>query len=163
MKKYLLFSLIGLMTMSFIAKAQKSSLNEELANSPVKTFVRAYVPNFIKEDKTEVIEITGINGASFSVSNTADGSTNSYNHALRITIPLITTSKSGSYQLVFYSEVEKMPYATLEQGGVTSIYYPVSVYDGMKEKLEQAIAAKKKVKLNIVLKTTGYREGTITF
>ncbi|HMU46110.1 MAG TPA: hypothetical protein PKC72_07070 [Chitinophagaceae bacterium] len=116
------------------------------------------------EDRELTLDILSTGNASFSVSNTSDGTVKSYEHALRITVPLtVSNKKEGSFQLVFYKDGENMPYAVNQEPGMTTIYYPLSVYDEIKQKLEQAIAAKKKVQLKVVQRTAGYREATLIF
>ncbi|MBI3139916.1 MAG: hypothetical protein HYZ15_15165 [Sphingobacteriales bacterium] len=115
-------------------------------------------------DKADTWEVKGISGVSFAASNTADGSNNSFKHALRITVNLVMSDvKAGNYQLVFYSEGENIPYAVSRLDGVVAIYYPVAVYNDIREKLEQAFATRRKVQIKVSEKTTGYREGVLVF
>jgi hypothetical protein len=44
-----------------------------------------------------------------------------------------------------------------------SIYYPLSVYESLRSRLEQALIARKKVQVKVTLKTTGFREGVLIF
>ncbi|HPH30368.1 MAG TPA: hypothetical protein PLB49_00895 [Chitinophagaceae bacterium] len=115
-------------------------------------------------DKTENFDVKSIGVVSFAASNTADGSANSYKHALRITMSLVMADpKAGNYQLVFYSEGEQVPLAVAREAGMVSIYYPASVYTDIKDKLEQALLARKKVTIKVTEKTTGFREGVLSF
>jgi hypothetical protein len=115
-------------------------------------------------DKTENFDVKSIGTVSFAASNTADGSANSYKHALRITMSLVMADpKAGNYQLVFYSEGENVPLAVSRDAGTVSIYYPVAVYTDIKDKLEQALLARKKVTIKVTEKTTGFREGVLVF
>lgn len=115
-------------------------------------------------DKTENFDIKSIGTVSFATSNTADGTVNSYQHALRITLSLVMADpKAGNYQLVFYSEGENLPQAVSRDAGTVSIYYPAAVYTEIKEKLEQALLARKKVTIKVTEKTTGFREGVLMF
>ncbi len=115
-------------------------------------------------DKTENFEVRSIGSVSFAASNTADGSANSYKHSLRITMSLVMTDpKAGNYQLVFYSAGENLPLAVSRDAGVVSIYYPAAVYTDIKEKLEQALLSRKKVTIKVTEKTTGFREGVLSF
>jgi hypothetical protein len=115
------------------------------------------------QDKTDILTVTGVDGAVFTTSNTADGTPNSYNHNLRITVSLVTNVKSSRYQLVFYSSGEDMPYAAATDNNVVSVYFPVSAYESIKQKLDQSLAARKTVQLKVTQKTDGYREGTLVF
>lgn len=116
----------------------------------------------LKEDKIDLIEVTGIGTSAFSTSNTFDGTTSSYKHSLKITVGLLTSgaNKEG-FQLVFYSPTELIPYAANSDAGVTYVYYPISLYDAIKLKLDQSFAAKKKVQLKVTQKKDGFREGVL--
>ncbi len=115
-------------------------------------------------DKTENFEVKSIGAVSFAASNTADGSANSYKHSLRITMSLVMADpKAGNYQLVFYSAGEAVPLAVSRDAGTVSIYYPEAIYTDIKEKLEQALATRKKVTIRVTEKTTGFREGVLVF
>jgi hypothetical protein len=115
-------------------------------------------------DKTDQFDIQSIGGTTFMASNTADGTTNSYNHTLQINVSLVPVrTGNNNFQLVFYSESQNVPQAATYADGVLNIYYPISFYDGIRQKLEQALAAKKKVYVKVVQKPNGYREGTLVF
>lgn len=115
-------------------------------------------------DKTENFDVKAIGAVSFAASNTADGSANSYKHSLRITMGLVMADpKAGNYQLVFYTPGESIPLAVEKTAGEVTIYYPVTVYADIKEKLEQALLARKKVTIKVSEKTTGFREGVLSF
>jgi hypothetical protein len=125
---------------------------------------RAFKTDLPAADKTENFEVKAVSGVTISTSNTADGSQNSYKHALRITMDLMMSDvKAGNYRLVFYSEGENIPFAVSRQDGFVSIYYPVSIYSDIREKLDQAFASRKKVTIKVTEKTTGYREGILVF
>ncbi len=149
---------------TFTAMSQKSETDPNVISGDAGFSKRIFKSQNPPVDKSDVLEVKGLSGTSFSVSNTADGSSNSYKHALRITVGLqMSDNKQGNFELVFYSASEGIPYAVVQQAGVTSIYYPVSTYEGIKEKLEQAFAARRKVQLKVIQKTNGYREGTLLF
>lgn len=112
----------------------------------------------VLNDQTETIEVTGLSSPTFTVSNLVDGTAESFNHKLRITYTLQTTGGKGSYQLVFFGDDEKVPYAVNAENGVTTIYMPYVVHDHLKSKLDQSLSAKKKVQLKITSLTTGVRE-----
>ena len=122
-----------------------------------------FKPIKLNKEMTEIFEVTGTGGATFTSSNTADGSVKSFDHALRITLTLTTNSKAGSFQLVFYPESEDMPYAAINNNGNLSIYYPINLYESIKQKLDQYLNARKKVQLKIVQRTDGFREGSLIF
>ena len=54
-----------------------------------------------------------------------------------------------------------MPYAAEVSNNVYSIYFPVTMYSEIREKLDQAFAARKKVKVKVLQGKNGYREGTL--
>lgn len=115
-------------------------------------------------DKTENFDVKAIGSVSFAASNTADGSSNSYKHSLRITMSLIMSDpKAGNYALVFYTPGESIPLSVEKTAGQVTIYYPASVYSDIKEKLEQALLARRKVTIKVTEKTTGFREGVLSF
>jgi hypothetical protein len=119
-------------------------------------------------DKNDQFEIQSLGGTTFLASNTVDGTANSYKHTLQINmslIPIKTTSvpAGANFQLVFYSELQPVQQAATYTDGVLNIYYPISFYDGVREKLEQALLAKRKVYVKVVQKPNGYREGTLIF
>jgi len=116
------------------------------------------------QDKTDIFEITGTSGATFTASNISDGTSNSYRHSLRITLALATKeNKGGNINLVFYTEGESMPYAAASENGALNIYYPRSMYESIKEKLDQSVITKKRVQLKVIQKADGFREGTLIF
>jgi hypothetical protein len=116
------------------------------------------------EDKLEVIDVTGLGGSVFSIMNYPDVSAKAGNHSLKITLSLLTgTTRTGGYQLVFLPENEKTTYAVETQNSVTSIFFPMSVFNVINQKLEQQISNKKKVQLKITQNPNGYREGVLVF
>ncbi|MBK9382375.1 MAG: hypothetical protein IPN39_13750 [Chitinophagaceae bacterium] len=164
MKKHFLYSLMGVMLLSTFSQAQQADNDPNVIAKDGSLSKRVFKNQNPAEDKTELIDIIGTGSAAFSASNTADGSTASYKHSLKITLALSTpASVKGSYQLVFYTIYENIPYAAATEGGVVTVFYPISMYDGIKQKLDQSFAAKKKVQLKVIQKTNGYREGTLMF
>jgi hypothetical protein len=174
MKKHLFFTVCAVMLVSFFAVAQTDkelTVSREVkdpgliipGSGPVANRTQFKVRN-PSEDKTEVFDVTGTGGAVFASSNTADGTANSFKHSLRINLALIVAnSKGNNFQLVFYSESENIPFAASAENGMFSVYYPMSMYESIKQKLDQYLASKKKIQLKVIQKTNGYREGTLTF
>lgn len=113
-------------------------------------------------DKTDLFEVTGIKRSIFTVSNTADGTLESYKHTKRITMELSATN-NNSYEVVFYSSEEKVPLVIATSTGKPVIYYPIEMYESIRQKLEQSFAARKKIQLQVVEKTTGFREVSLIF
>lgn len=160
MKKNLLVILPVFLLIVNLCSAQKVVEEHYPVNSrnPDKVFV----PVNPSQDKTDLFEITGIGNVVYTTSNVADATANSYKHSLKITIELFTTkNKTGNYQLIFSSPEEKIPYSASFVNDVLNIYYPLSVYESIREKLDQAFTAKKKVQIKVIQKTNGYREGTL--
>lgn len=117
-----------------------------------------FKPQQLEADKSERIEVLAIGGPSFWVANTADGTVASYDHAVRISYPLTLVGNRSGYQLVFYSEKDKIPYAVETKEGITSIYFPMSAHESLRTRLEQALVLKKRVSLKLVQRMDGYRE-----
>jgi len=164
MKKQTLFLLLVAGILTVQVQAQKSEEDPDVIRSGGVLMKRAFRTELPAADKTETWEVKGISSVVFAASNTADGSTNSYKHNLRITIELLMTDiKAGKYQLVFYSAGENMPYAMSRLEGFTTIYYPVAIYDDIRQKLEQSLAARKKVTIKVAEKTNGFKEGVLSF
>lgn len=116
------------------------------------------------DDKTDLVEISGLGGATFTVANTNDGSPDAFKHSLRITLSLVPASgKQGTYELIFYPPTENIQLSAMYTDGLLKIYYPISLYQGIKEKLDQSFAARKKVTVKVIQRTNGYREGSIIF
>ncbi len=144
--------------------AQQSEQDPNVIQNRTTLGKRVFKTENPAADKTDNFDVRSIGAISFAASNTADGSANSYKHALRITMNLVMADpKAGNYQLVFYSEGENVPLAVSREAGAVSIYYPASIYTDLKEKLEQALQARKKVTIKVTEKTTGFREGVLTF
>ncbi len=156
MKKKLFFTFCTVCLVSAFAMAQ----NESLAGSTSKAMYKAQNP---AQDKTDIFEVTGTGGATFTTTNISDGTSSSYKHSLRIILALITKDNKGHVNLVFYTEGDNMPYAAASENGALNVYYPRSMYESIKEKLDQWIAAKKKIQIKVIQKTDGYREGTLIF
>ena len=145
-------------------KGQPFDLESNVIQNKAAMGKRLFKTEAPAADKTENFDVRSIGTVSFAASNTADGSANSYKHSLRITMSLVMADpKAGNYQLVFYSEGENVPLAVSRDAGVVSIYYPAAVYTDIKEKLEMALLARKKVTIKVTEKTTGYREGVLSF
>jgi len=160
MKKKLSFVLCGVLFSTLIAFSQNETLMEARMKSGLGAF-KATLPN---EDKTETIEITGSKLVSISISNTADGSQNSFRHSLRIILALASSnSKAAPMQLVFYSNSESIPYAEFNDKGTINVYYPMEVYESIRQRLDENLAARKRIQLKVVEKTNGYREATLVF
>jgi hypothetical protein len=160
-KRFFILSVSTLFTV--LSFAQKSDIDPSVSQGGVVNR-RPFKTELPAADKADSYEIKAIGSVTFTVSNTADGSTNSYNHALRININLVMTdSKVGNFQLVFYGDKEAVPYAVFRQEGAIAIFYPASLYEEIKDKLEASLAARKKVLIKVTEKTTGFREGVLSF
>jgi hypothetical protein len=108
-----------------------------------------------------LVEVVGFGTPSFKVSNTADGTYSSYEHALRVAYPLVVASGKSGYVLCLYGPTEKMPYSVEAKAGVTTLYFPVSTHDVIKARIEQTIGLKKKIVFKITQLADGYREALI--
>lgn len=163
MKKIVLLFFVTTFVASQIS-AQKSEIDPSLSQSGGSGNRRSFKTELPSSDKAESFEVKSISGVTFAVSNIADGSVNSYNHFLRITLNLVMSDpKVGNFQLVFYSDKEAIPYSVYRLDGTVSIFYPASLYADIKEKLESAFTSRKKVTIKVTEKTTGFREGILSF
>jgi hypothetical protein len=117
-----------------------------------------------QQDKTDMLIVTGIGSVSFATSNTSDGTSNSYYHSQRITMPLqVSSVKPVNVSLIFYSSGDKIPYAATSGDEGVNVYYPINLYEEIKQRLEQSLSAKKKVQLKVTQKTDGFREAVLLF
>ena len=162
MKKYFVFAL----NIVVLGTGNISAQASDKASDNVPTLGRTLifkVNNNPSQEKTDQFEIQSLGGTTFTASNTTDGSTNSYKHSLQIIVGLIPANKSGNnnFQLNFYSSADNIQQAATYNDGTLNIYYPVTVYDAIRTKLEQAFAARKKVMVKVIQKPNGYREGTL--
>jgi hypothetical protein len=83
---------------------------------------------------------------------------------LKIILSLLTgANKSLGYQLVFNPDADKSGYAVELQDGITTINFPQMTFEAIRQKLEQSIAAKRKVQIKITQNPNGYREGVLVF
>jgi len=155
MKKFFLIC-----TAILMLSAHLFAQNSETNNSGAGTRVFK-VYNNPKEEKTDQFEITGFGATTFTASNTADGTTNSFNHNVQIILGLTSAKAGNNFQLNFYSSSNNIQQAATYNEGVLNIYYPVELYDAVRTKLEQAFTARKKVTVKVVQKPNGYREGTL--
>jgi len=112
-------------------------------------------------DNVEIIELISLGTPTIKISNMADGTKRSYDHALRISYPLVLASGKTGYQLCFYNTPEIMPYTVETKAGITSIYFPVSIHDVIKNRIDQTLAAKKKIAIKLTQLIDGYREAIL--
>lgn len=163
MRKNSLLVVLLFLVSANLCFAQKPVTNDENSTgSSGGSRDKAFKPSIPDKDKLDVIDVTGIGDVIYTASNTADGSTGSYYHSLKITIGLLTSkNRTGNCQLVFTSADISNPYSVTLENDVVNIFYPMSAYEGIRTKLEQSLAARKKVQIKVTQKTNGYREGTL--
>jgi hypothetical protein len=157
MKKHLFLSCCIVCASAIAVSAQSS----EIVPGTVGGGREFKVYNNPTQDKTDQFDITGIGGTTFTASNTADGTAKSYAHSVQIIVSLNTNKAGTNFQLNFYSSSKNIQQAATATDGTVNIYYPVELYDAVRTRLEQALAARKKVTVKVVQKTNGYREGTL--
>ena len=144
--------------------AQNTDRTGKVNESSVSMKAKMKGGNLILKDETELLNITGVNSSVFTVSNMSDGTEKSFNHDLRIILSLNTAeNKNEKYQLVFYGSQDKIPFAVANEITAFSIYYPIAMYESIRENLDRSLASKKKIQLKLTRKTDGYREGTLIF
>ena len=160
MKKCLVFVFAAMAIVSVDAFAQGSDPSV-LTAADGRTTKRHFKPANPENDKTDRFDISAISATTFTTSNNADGSANSYKHSQKIVVALQAAGKANAVQLVFYSVNAEMPYAAGEDKGVISVYFPISMYGEIREKLETALAGRKKVQVQVMQGKEGYREGIL--
>lgn len=158
-KNYVFVALLFAM-LSADVSAQKDDPNVLVAADGRAT-KRFFKPSNPAEDKTDMFDVSGISGTTFTTSNTSDGSPNSYKHAQRIIVALQASGKPNTLQLVFYSPNSEMPYAAAEENTKINVYFPVSMYGEIREKIEQALNARKKVQVKVYQGKDGVREASL--
>ncbi|MBU6176234.1 MAG: hypothetical protein KGO80_00525 [Bacteroidetes bacterium] len=149
-----LFLTISVQTL-FITKIQAQATDEMVVRQQERLLFKAAK---VTSPQQEVLDVIGLGLPIFAVSNVADGSLESYSHILRVTYPLQIGGGRTGFQLIFYGLNDKIPYAVAQEGNITSVYVPYSVHDQLKGKIEQTLAARRKVQLKINLLPSGLRE-----
>lgn len=149
---------ILILSCSAISYAQSSQKEDKQFNSEDQKGVPVFKYARVLNDQSDVFEVINISAPTFSTSNIVDGTAESFNHKLRVAYNLQLNGSKGSFQLVFFGEDEKVPFAVNTENGLTTIYMPYVVHDNFKSKLDQAISARKKVQVKINLLTSGKRE-----
>src|SRR5687767_8540083 len=100
MKKFSLYTLIVFSV--FISKASAQENLPAVDKSAYKQ--RAFKVYNPPVDKTDQFEIVGIGGTTFTASNTADGSSNSFDHAVLVVVTLNAVKPGNDvFRLNFYS------------------------------------------------------------
>jgi hypothetical protein len=143
-------------------QAQETYADEQRQQLLRRKETMLFKPVSLAETVQEVIEVIGLGFPSFSISNYADGTEGSYAHQLRVSYPLQTVGGKTGFQIIFYGVGEKIPYSVVKEDGSTLIYFPFQVHDQLKSRIDQSLAARKKVQLKLLLKPSGLREATWT-
>jgi hypothetical protein len=106
----------------------------------------------------ETFDILGFGVPSFSISNQANGTEESYLHQLRVSYPLLISGGKSNVQIIFYGNGDKVPYSVVKEDAGAIVYFPLQVHDQLRTRVEQAISARRKVQLKINIKPSGFRE-----
>ena len=141
----------------FISHGQSQLTNETFSLTKDEMLFKAAR---VSSPQQEVLDVVGLGLPIFSVSNIADGTSASFLHNLRIAYPLQIGGGRNGFQLIFYGINDKIPYAVAQEGDLTSVYLPYQVHEHLKGRIEQALAARRKVQLKINLLPSGLREAT---
>ena len=141
-------------------QAQETYADEQRMQQLRRKETMLFKPVSPAEPTQDILEIVGFGLPSFSISNIADGTEESYAHHLRVSYPLQVAGGRTGYQVVFYGAGEKIPYSVVKEDASTLIYFPYQIHDQLKSRVEQALSARKKVQLKITIKPSGLREAT---
>jgi hypothetical protein len=158
-----LFLVLSFVSVSLVGMAQVPAERELKMEGGQFTKPRQFFKAQPAEDKTESFDVVGYGSISILVANTADGSPSSYNHNARLTMPITIAGGKTNFQIVFYNTSDLVPYSVEREAAINSVFIPLSMYDVVRTKLEQAVAAKKKVQLKVTSKKDGYREAVLQF
>jgi hypothetical protein len=161
-KKIIYLALSFMFINGVIAQKEETIFSAKNTDNNAKLLYKAGI---VSEDKAEVHSITGFGtNVSFTASNVGDGTSNSFNHIQRVSLPLLVAgNKPANVQLVFYSAGEKIPFTVVATEGVVTVYYLIDLYEDIKKRLTEAFAARKKVQLKVELKKDGFREAVLSF
>ena len=160
MKKRSVFVFLAMVVISgtVLAQGEDPNVFTSADGRNTKRLMKVVNP---ENDKTDLYEINAIGTTTFTTSNTADGSANSYKHSQKIIMSLQVPGKPNTVQLVFFSANTDMPFAAAEESSKVNVYFPISLYTEIREKLEQSLAARKKVQVKVFQGKNGFREGTL--
>ena len=163
------FSLLVLLTLfaGTVVNAQKEQVLSDVqgGSHQVGQSKKDWIALHPENDRTQLVDILGIAGQSFSVANATDGSANGmgYNRTEHIELALVTNVKDTAYRILFYSDRETFQQVVSTAGTVRTVYFPAYMYADIKQKLDQALLQKKKAQLKIVLRKEGYTEASLQF
>ena len=166
MKTVILSMAVIFITATAFSQASETILN---ANGEVKVKGKTVQTELLSsrnkgDDKTDLLDITGIGATVFTSLNFSNNVPRNVNHTYKITLAIFTgANKTSGYQLVFPPEGDAIPIAIEAQNGITSIYFPMNTYAALSQKFEQSLAAKKRIQLKIIQNPSGYREGVLIF
>lgn len=154
--------LLVLLIAGYPVFGQSTEIEPGVLNIDGKNFKKTVLINNPKQDESFQVEISNTGITVFTSSNNADGTINSFRHNQQITLSLLLADKSkGECQLVFYSDPKEVPQTANLQNKIITIYYPINLYEVIKEKIEQTLTARKKIYVKVIQKTNGYREGSL--
>lgn len=161
-KKLLLFLMTFCSVVYVSAQAQETLSDTRIMDRSSGVLFKQ---GLVTEDKSETFTITGIgNNVTFSASNYSDGTANSFNHLQKVTLPITVTYNTPiKVQLVFYAPGDKIPHTAMWTNEGVTVFYNMDFYDEIKKRLSDALAAKKKVQLQVIIKKDGYREASLLF
>lgn len=157
-KRFILAGSLFLIMVRVCGAQKTEDIPVSITNEKEKAFV-AYKPT---KETTDIFDVTGTGNVVYTTANYSDGTPNSFKHTLTITVALYTAkNRTGNYQLAFYSPDDKIPYSAIFLNDALTIYYPISLYESISKKLDDAVAGRKKIQVKVVQKPNGYREGTL--
>ena len=158
LKNAIFFLALSFSTHSFLFAQSQSQMTDEMVVRQKEGML--FKASKLTSPQLEILEVVGLGMPSFTVSNMADGTQDSYSHSLRVTYSLQINGGRAGFQVVFYGLNDKIPYAVAQEGNLTSVFMPYQVHEHLKGRIEQALAARRKVQLKINLLPSGLREAT---
>jgi len=160
LNSYLLTFLLIFLFPPFLAwgQAQETYADEQRLQQVRRKEAMLFKPESPAEAIQETFDILGFGVPSFSISNHANGTEESYLHQLRVSYPLLISGGKSNIQIIFYGIGDKVPYSVVKEDTGAIVYFPLQVHDQLRTRVEQAIASRKKVQLRINIKPSGFRE-----
>ncbi|MBD0333125.1 MAG: hypothetical protein ICV66_10750 [Chitinophagaceae bacterium] len=173
MKKLLLSLVLSFLMLTFFG--QKVPINgvnvlvKPTNNNATNQNPPVVIPSNPAQVEVNEFQITSIGATFFSISNVYDGTAaSSQSTNFNISVSLVPVNPgTWNFQLVFYSAPQAPAETAWYKGnngtvdGILVIYYPISLYAEIKEKLNTALSNNRLVKVRVIETPEGGREGLL--